>query len=89
MRMRCEKAKKFESHRIAFFFLKKTGKIIDRSLFRIRIHVALPALVYSMIIEPNHPNVCGQIQSNHMYVKLNAFLNWNSQFVLIVQSAHL
>jgi hypothetical protein len=46
--MRCKNANamprsKKESHRIALLFsLKKTGKIIDRSLFRIRI--ALPAL---------------------------------------------
>jgi hypothetical protein len=42
--MRCDNAKK--SHRIAFFLKKKkTGKIIDRSLFCIHIRIALPALV--------------------------------------------
>jgi hypothetical protein len=40
MQMRCEKAKKFAS----LFSLKKTAKFIDRSLFRIRIRIALPAL---------------------------------------------
>jgi hypothetical protein len=42
--MRCKKAKNFASYCIAFFFKKKTGKIIDRTLFRIRIRIALPAL---------------------------------------------
>ncbi len=42
--MRCEKAKKFALHRIAFFFEKKTGKIINQLLFRIHIRIALQAL---------------------------------------------